>query len=68
MDGIFQKSTNVFNVVKVAKHEPHRYDDKGNLLVKYEDTEQARRASSTGRRASSAAYEKATASRRESFA
>ncbi|RMD43244.1 hypothetical protein DV735_g1882, partial [Chaetothyriales sp. CBS 134920] len=57
MDAIFQKST-VWTVVKVADREPHRFDKHGKALVKYEETEQARRASvvaaATGRRRSSA--------------
>ncbi|RMZ79772.1 hypothetical protein DV738_g3206, partial [Chaetothyriales sp. CBS 135597] len=57
MDAIFQKST-VWTVVKVADREPHRFDKNGKALVKYEETEQARRASvvaaATGRRRSSA--------------
>ena len=56
MDAIFQKTRNIFTVVKTAKDEPNRYDKEGNLLIKYEDTDVARRASGTGRRRSSVAY------------
>lgn len=46
MDTIFNKTTNVFNVVSVARNEPHRYGKHGELLINYEDTEQhLRRAS-----------------------
>ncbi|RMZ91333.1 hypothetical protein DV736_g1414, partial [Chaetothyriales sp. CBS 134916] len=44
MDVIFQQST-VFTVVKVAMRGTHRYDESGQLLVKYENTAQARHAS-----------------------
>ncbi|KAH8726054.1 general substrate transporter [Phaeosphaeriaceae sp. PMI808] len=42
MDEIFHKTTNPFNVVKIAKEMPHRYDKRGELLIDYADTEQAR--------------------------
>jgi MFS family permease len=42
MDEIFHNTTNAFNVVKIAHDLPHRYGKKGELLVDYEDTEQAR--------------------------
>lgn len=42
MDEIFHKTTNAFNCVKIAKELPHRYDRKGNLLIDYADTEEAR--------------------------
>lgn len=46
MDAIFNKTTSVFNVVSVARNEPHRYGKHGELLINYEDTEQhLRRAS-----------------------
>jgi hypothetical protein len=53
MDEIFHNTTNVFNVVKIAKELPHRYDKNGELLVRYEETEeykdvQRRRSSVTG--------------------
>ncbi|KAJ6126829.1 hypothetical protein N7523_002441 [Penicillium sp. IBT 18751x] len=46
MDTIFNKTTSVFNVVSVARNEPHRYGKNGELLINYEETEQhLRRAS-----------------------
>ncbi|KAJ5125479.1 hypothetical protein N7448_004799 [Penicillium atrosanguineum] len=46
MDTIFNKTTSVFNVVSVARNEPHRYGKHGELLINYQDTEQhLRRAS-----------------------
>jgi hypothetical protein len=42
MDEIFHKTTGPFDVVKIAHNLPHRYGKKGELLVDYEDTEQAR--------------------------
>ncbi|KAI9728259.1 MAG: hypothetical protein M1834_007752 [Cirrosporium novae-zelandiae] len=42
MDVIFHKS-NTWNVVRVAREEPHRYDKNGELLIAYEDTEEHRR-------------------------
>lgn len=48
MDTIFHKTNNVFNLVSVARNEPHRYGKKGELLVNYQDTEEhLRRASYT---------------------
>lgn len=41
MDEIFHKTTNLFNVVKIAKQMPHRYDKHGELLISYEETEEA---------------------------
>ncbi|KAF2443571.1 general substrate transporter [Karstenula rhodostoma CBS 690.94] len=41
MDEIFHKTTNPFNVVKIAKQMPHRYDKHGELLISYEETEEA---------------------------
>ena len=38
MDAIFLKTTNWFNCVAIAQKEPHRYDDKGNLIIAYEQT------------------------------
>lgn len=52
MDEIFHKTTNPFDVVKVAKNLPHRYGKKGELLIDYNDTEEARE---TQRRRSSVA-------------
>lgn len=46
MDTIFHKTSSVFNVVSVARNEPHRYGKNGELLINYEDTEEhLRRAS-----------------------
>lgn len=46
MDTIFHKTSSVFNVVSVARNEPHRYGKKGELLINYENTEEhLRRAS-----------------------
>lgn len=42
MDEIFQKSTNPFDVVKIAHDLPYRYGKRGELLVDYMDTEVAR--------------------------
>ncbi|KAH7073607.1 general substrate transporter [Paraphoma chrysanthemicola] len=42
MDEIFHKTTNPFNVVKIAHEMPRRYGKKGELLIPYEDTEEAR--------------------------
>lgn len=42
MDEIFHKTTNPFNCVKIAKELPHRFDRRGNLLIDYQDTEEAR--------------------------
>ena len=47
MDAIFQKPT-IFSVARIAKEELHRYGKGGELLINYEETEQARRASSVG--------------------
>ncbi|KAJ5570004.1 uncharacterized protein N7459_009434 [Penicillium hispanicum] len=46
MDTIFLKTTNVFNVVSVARNQPHRFGKNGELLINYQDTaEHLRRAS-----------------------
>jgi hypothetical protein len=50
MDEIFHKTTNPFNVVKIAHEMPRRYGKKGELLIDYADTEEAR---ATERRRSS---------------
>jgi hypothetical protein len=62
MDTIFTKSNSIFDVVGIAKREPHRFGKKGEMLIDYENTdEHERRRSSvtfTGageRRASQAA-------------
>ena len=47
MDNIFEKTTSIFNVVKVAKEEPRRFGKNGEVLISYEETEvHARRRSS----------------------
>lgn len=40
MDSIFQKTKNVFGVVKNAREEPRRYGKNGELLINYEETEE----------------------------
>ena len=46
MDTIFFKTTSVFNVVSVARNEPHRFGKNGELLINYQETaEHLRRAS-----------------------
>lgn len=42
MDEIFHLTTNPFNAVKIANELPHRYDKRGNLLIDYNNTEEAR--------------------------
>ncbi|KAF1834641.1 sugar transporter STL1 [Decorospora gaudefroyi] len=44
MDEIFHRTANVFDVVKIAHELPHRYDKRGELLIDYADTEEAREA------------------------
>ena len=39
MDEIFQKTTGWFDVVKVAAELPHRYGKRGELLIRYDETE-----------------------------
>ena len=41
MDTIFQKTTSVFNCVSVARNEPRRYGKNGEVLVPYEETDEA---------------------------
>ena len=52
MDAIFRKTSSIFSAVKVAREEPRRHGKHGELLIRYEDTEEhairMRRASSTG--------------------
>lgn len=52
MDEIFQECHGLrgaFDVVKIAREKPRRYDKHGNLLINYDDTEYAhRRHSSAG--------------------
>ena len=38
-DNIFKKSTNVFEVVKIAREMPRQYDRKGNFIGDYSDEE-----------------------------
>ncbi|MCJ1276726.1 hypothetical protein MMC21_004533 [Puttea exsequens] len=47
MDIIFRKSHSIFDTVSVAKHEPRRYGDHGELLIKTEqiDDDRLRQAS-----------------------
>ena len=47
MDRIFRKTTNVFNVVSLARTEPHMYGPNGELLRTLDDVEDeaVRRAS-----------------------
>jgi hypothetical protein len=40
MDEIFHKTTNPFDVVKIAHAMPHRFDKRGNLLIAYDETEE----------------------------
>lgn len=46
MDGIFAKCDSVFTVVGIAKRQPRRFDKNGELLIKYDQTDMARRRSS----------------------
>ncbi|GAB7345827.1 hypothetical protein MBLNU457_4084t1 [Dothideomycetes sp. NU457] len=53
MDEIFNKTTNIFDVVKVARDMPRRYGKNGELLINYDDTDtnmakQVRRRTSIG--------------------
>ncbi|ORY07147.1 and other transporter-domain-containing protein [Clohesyomyces aquaticus] len=41
MDEIFHKATGPFDVVKVAFEVPHRFGKKGELLIDYDETEEA---------------------------
>ncbi|KAF2471210.1 general substrate transporter [Lindgomyces ingoldianus] len=41
MDEIFHKTTNPFNVVKIAYEIPHRFGKNGELLISYNETEEA---------------------------
>ncbi|KIW28029.1 uncharacterized protein PV07_07719 [Cladophialophora immunda] len=53
MDTIFHKTKNIFTAVWTAKHEPHRYGKRGEVLIDYEETgEHQRRLSSAARRGS----------------
>lgn len=54
MDTIFHKTSNVFDLVSVARAEPHRYGKNGELLINYEETEEhLRRASYVSEKAKS---------------
>ncbi|KAF2016647.1 general substrate transporter [Aaosphaeria arxii CBS 175.79] len=57
MDEIFHRTTNPFNVVKIAKEMPHWFDKRGNSIIAYEDTEEGRAGAQ--RRRSSIAREEA---------
>lgn len=61
MDRIFHKTTNVFDVVKIAKHEPHMYGPNGELLRTLDDIEDdaVRRASVLSNPAKRAAQNRA---------
>ncbi|KAK7543854.1 sugar transporter STL1 [Phyllosticta citricarpa] len=50
MDTIFHKTTSIWNLVGIARKEPRRYGKNGELLINYEDTEDAaaRQGSRTG--------------------
>lgn len=56
MDSIFVKTTSVFDVVKVAKREPRRYDKNGKMLINYEATDMAQRRRSSTAHGSVADY------------
>lgn len=57
MDRIFHKTTNVFNVVSLARNEPHMYGPNGELLRTLDDVEDeaVRRASALSNPAKNAA-------------
>ena len=55
MDTIFHKTTSIFNVVSVARNEPRRYGKNGELLISYDDTEEAAAHGGGARRGSSTA-------------
>lgn len=42
MDSIFRKCKSIFTVVKLAREEPRRYGKNGELLIRYEETEEHR--------------------------
>lgn len=48
MDNIFHHTTSIFNLVKVAREEPHMYGKYGERIADVED-EAVRRASALGR-------------------
>lgn len=45
MDGIFKKSTNIFNIVPISIKEPFHYDKNGNLKQEYLEEGIRRRSS-----------------------
>lgn len=45
MDIIFKKTNSIFDCVKVAANEPHRYDEKGRLKPEYINTGEPRKGS-----------------------
>lgn len=48
MDSIFRKTKNVFSVVRTAKEEPRRFGKNGEVLIRYEETDERwRRASAS---------------------
>jgi len=60
MDEIFHKTTNPFNVVKIAHEMPHRFGKNGELLIDYEDTEEYAARTEERRRSSVGMQEKYT--------
>ncbi|KAL8987526.1 MAG: hypothetical protein Q9177_003271 [Variospora cf. flavescens] len=56
MDSIFRKCNSIFTIVKIAKDEPQRYGENGELLIRYEETEEHRQRQVS--RASNPAIEK----------
>ncbi|KAF4535523.1 putative sugar transporter stl1 protein [Lasiodiplodia theobromae] len=55
MDTIFHKTTSVFDVVKVARELPRRFGKNGELLIDYNDTEEAAAHGGARRRSSAGA-------------
>merc|ERR1712000_387773 len=43
MDNIFMKTKSILTTVKQARDEPRRFDKNGELLIKYEETDEHRR-------------------------
>ncbi|KAL8649287.1 MAG: hypothetical protein Q9210_004490 [Variospora velana] len=56
MDSIFRKCNSIFTIVKIAKDEPQRYGKNGELLIRYEETEEHRQRQAS--RVSNPAIEK----------
>ena len=46
MDSIFHESKSIFDTVKIANNMPRRYGKNGELLISYDQTDEARRRSS----------------------